>query len=87
LSELPDPGTAVNTSSVSPEVVHDACCPFLSIYNTSQWGIEGFYESMSQELAPLGIATTLRSRRSVRVRAGPTPRERQPANSENYRLG
>jgi NAD(P)-dependent dehydrogenase (short-subunit alcohol dehydrogenase family) len=64
-----------------------AAWPFLSIYNTTKWGIEGFYEAMSQELAPLGIATTLRSRRSVRVRAGPTPRERQPANSENYRLG
>ncbi|MGW0518694.1 SDR family oxidoreductase [Crossiella sp. NPDC003009] len=30
-----------------------------SLYHASKWGIEGFYESLAQEVAPFGIHTTL----------------------------
>jgi NAD(P)-dependent dehydrogenase (short-subunit alcohol dehydrogenase family) len=33
--------------------------PGFSMYHVSKWGIEGFYESMSAEVAPFGIRTTL----------------------------
>lgn len=31
----------------------------LSLYHASKWGIEGFYESFAQEVAPFGITTVL----------------------------
>ncbi len=33
--------------------------PGLSIYHATQWGIEGFYESLAAEVAPFGIDTIL----------------------------
>jgi NAD(P)-dependent dehydrogenase (short-subunit alcohol dehydrogenase family) len=33
--------------------------PALSLYHTSKWAIEGFYESLAQEVAPFNIHTTL----------------------------
>ncbi len=33
--------------------------PGFSLYHASKWGIEGFYEALAAEVAPLGIATTL----------------------------
>lgn len=33
--------------------------PAFSMYHATKWGIEGFYESLAQEVAPLGITTTL----------------------------
>jgi NAD(P)-dependent dehydrogenase (short-subunit alcohol dehydrogenase family) len=56
-----------------------AAWPFLSVYNTTKWGIEGFYESMSQELAPLGIATTLIEPGAARTNSSTTSVEAAPA--------
>jgi NAD(P)-dependent dehydrogenase (short-subunit alcohol dehydrogenase family) len=36
-----------------------AAFPFVGIYNATKWAIEGFYEALAQEVAGLGIATTL----------------------------
>lgn len=36
-----------------------AAFPFVSIYNATKWAMEGFYEALAQEVAGLGIATTL----------------------------
>lgn len=33
--------------------------PGFSLYHVTKWGIEGFYEAMSAEVAPFGIRTTL----------------------------
>jgi NAD(P)-dependent dehydrogenase (short-subunit alcohol dehydrogenase family) len=33
--------------------------PGFSMYHTTKWGIEGFYESLAAEVAPFGIHTTL----------------------------
>ncbi|WP_051854814.1 SDR family oxidoreductase [Streptomyces sp. NRRL B-1347] len=33
--------------------------PALSLYHATKWGIEGFYEALSPEVAPFGIQTTL----------------------------
>lgn len=33
--------------------------PAFSMYHVTKWGIEGFYESLAQEVAPFGIRTTL----------------------------
>jgi NAD(P)-dependent dehydrogenase (short-subunit alcohol dehydrogenase family) len=33
--------------------------PAFSMYHVTKWGIEGFYESLAQEVAPFGIHTTL----------------------------
>ena len=33
--------------------------PALSMYHTSKWAIEGFYESLAQEVAPFNVETTL----------------------------
>lgn len=36
-----------------------AAFPFVSIYNATKWALEGFYEALGQEVAGLGITTTL----------------------------
>ncbi|WP_327238319.1 SDR family oxidoreductase [Streptomyces sp. NBC_01317] len=36
-----------------------AAFPFVSVYNATKWAMEGFYEALAQEVAGLGIATTL----------------------------
>lgn len=36
-----------------------AAFPFVGIYNATKWAMEGFYESLAQEVSGLGIATTL----------------------------
>src|SRR5258708_38637447 len=33
--------------------------PAFSLYHTTKWGIEGFYEALAQEVAPFGMHTTL----------------------------
>ncbi|BBY29385.1 SDR family oxidoreductase [Mycolicibacterium sediminis] len=33
--------------------------PAFSLYHVTKWGIEGFYEALTQEVAPFGIRTTL----------------------------
>jgi NAD(P)-dependent dehydrogenase (short-subunit alcohol dehydrogenase family) len=33
--------------------------PGFSLYHTTKWGIEGFYEALAPEVAPFGIHTTL----------------------------
>ena len=33
--------------------------PAFSIYHVTKWGIEGFYETLAQEVTPFGIRTTL----------------------------
>ncbi len=33
--------------------------PAFSLYHATKWGIEGFYESLAQEVEPFGIRTTL----------------------------
>lgn len=33
--------------------------PAFSLYHTTKWGIEGFYEALAGEVAPFGIHTTL----------------------------
>jgi NAD(P)-dependent dehydrogenase (short-subunit alcohol dehydrogenase family) len=33
--------------------------PFGSLYHATKWGIEGFSESMAQEVAPFGIGVTI----------------------------
>jgi NAD(P)-dependent dehydrogenase (short-subunit alcohol dehydrogenase family) len=43
------------------------------------WGIEGFYEAMSQELAPLGIATTLIEPGAARTNSSTTSVDPAPA--------
>ena len=36
-----------------------AAFPLLGIYNATKWVVEGFHEALAQEVAGLGIATTL----------------------------
>jgi SAM-dependent methyltransferase len=36
-----------------------AAFPFVAIYNATKWAMEGFYEALAQEVAGLGITTTL----------------------------
>ncbi|MEV0069210.1 SDR family oxidoreductase [Amycolatopsis sp. NPDC050768] len=33
--------------------------PAFSLYHTTKWGIEGFFEALAEEVAPFGIDTTL----------------------------
>jgi NAD(P)-dependent dehydrogenase (short-subunit alcohol dehydrogenase family) len=48
--------------------------PGLSLYHTSKWAIEGFFESTAQDIAPFNIQTTLDRRcRNMRTRR-PEPR-------------
>jgi NAD(P)-dependent dehydrogenase (short-subunit alcohol dehydrogenase family) len=70
--------------------------PGLSLYCATKWGIEGFFEALSQEVAGFGIGTTLvepgtirtdfgssgvRSRELDAYRGGPVGVLRQMANS------
>ncbi|MEV6424670.1 SDR family oxidoreductase [Streptomyces sp. NPDC051662] len=48
-------GHLIQFSSVGGQ----AAFPFVSIYNATKWAMEGFYEALAQEVAGLGIATTL----------------------------
>ncbi len=48
-------GRIIQISSIGGQVAF----PLLSLYHATKWGIEGFFESLSQELAPFGIQTTL----------------------------
>jgi NAD(P)-dependent dehydrogenase (short-subunit alcohol dehydrogenase family) len=48
-------GHLIQLSSVGGQ----AAFPFVSIYNATKWAMEGFYEGLAQEVAGLGIATTL----------------------------
>lgn len=48
-------GHLVQFSSIGGQ----AAFPFVGIYNATKWAMEGFYEALAQEVAGLGIATTL----------------------------
>lgn len=48
-------GRIVQLSSMGGQVAW----PNLSIYHTTKWGIEGFFEALTQEVAALGIQTTV----------------------------
>ncbi|PMR74088.1 SDR family oxidoreductase [Billgrantia endophytica] len=54
-------GRVLQLSSEGGQIAY----PGFSLYHAAKWGIEGFVESMSKELAPFGIALTL-------VEPGPT---------------
>lgn len=69
----------------------------LSLYCTTKWGIEGFFDTLSKEVAEFGIGTTLVEPGAIRTgfgasavlsapleayRAGPVGRLRQGAGSE-----
>ncbi len=57
-------GRLLQVSSEGGQVAY----PGFSVYHASKWGIEGFVEAVSQEVAPFGIATLI-------VEPGPTPTE------------
>ena len=44
--------------------------PGLSLYCTTKWGIEGFFEALSQEVAAFGIGTTLVEPGTIRTDFG-----------------
>jgi NAD(P)-dependent dehydrogenase (short-subunit alcohol dehydrogenase family) len=48
-------GRIVQMSSIGGQIA----VPGMSIYHVSKWGIEGFFETLSQELAPFHIQTTI----------------------------
>ncbi|MEU3354176.1 SDR family oxidoreductase [Streptomyces sp. NPDC037389] len=48
-------GRIVQISSIGGQIAF----PLLSLYHATKWGIEGFFESLSQEVAPFGIQTTI----------------------------
>jgi NAD(P)-dependent dehydrogenase (short-subunit alcohol dehydrogenase family) len=48
-------GHLIQFSSVGGQAAY----PFVGIYNATKWAMEGFYEALAQEVAGLGIATTL----------------------------
>jgi len=47
-----------------------AAFPVLSLYCATKWGIEGFYESLAQEVADFGIQTTLVEPGTIRTDFG-----------------
>jgi NAD(P)-dependent dehydrogenase (short-subunit alcohol dehydrogenase family) len=48
-------GHLIQFSSVGGQTAY----PFVGIYNATKWAMEGFYEALAQEVAELGITTTL----------------------------
>ncbi|MCG7600811.1 SDR family oxidoreductase [Halomonas sp. McH1-25] len=48
-------GRIIQVSSEGGQIAY----PNFSLYHASKWGIEGFVESVAQEVAPFGIAITL----------------------------
>lgn len=48
-------GHLIQISSIGGQ----AAFPLVAIYNATKWAMEGFYEALAQEVAGLGIATTL----------------------------
>jgi NAD(P)-dependent dehydrogenase (short-subunit alcohol dehydrogenase family) len=48
-------GLIMQTSSMGAHVAY----PAMSLYHTSKWGIEGFFEAYAPEVEPFGIRTTL----------------------------
>ncbi|MCC3779339.1 SDR family oxidoreductase [Streptomyces sp. UNOB3_S3] len=48
-------GRIVQISSIGGQIAF----PLLSLYHATKWGIEGFFESLRQEVAPFGIQTTI----------------------------
>ena len=48
-------GLIMQTSSMGAHVAY----PAMSLYHTSKWGIEGFFEAYAREVEPFGIHTTL----------------------------
>jgi NAD(P)-dependent dehydrogenase (short-subunit alcohol dehydrogenase family) len=52
-----------------------AAFPFVGYYNATKWAMEGFYEAVHQELAPLGIHATL-------VEPGGAPTDNQRSSQD-----
>ncbi|MEV4443196.1 SDR family NAD(P)-dependent oxidoreductase, partial [Streptomyces sp. NPDC049577] len=48
-------GRIIQMSSIGGQIAF----PLLSLYHATKWGIEGFFESVGQEVAPFGIQVTL----------------------------
>jgi NAD(P)-dependent dehydrogenase (short-subunit alcohol dehydrogenase family) len=48
-------GRILQTSSMGGQIAY----PAMSLYHTSKWAIEGFFEAYAQEVEPFGIRTTL----------------------------
>ncbi|MEU0494371.1 SDR family oxidoreductase [Mycobacterium sp. NPDC006124] len=48
-------GLLMQMSSMGAQIAF----PAFSLYHVTKWGIEGFYESLAQEVEPFGIRTTL----------------------------
>jgi NAD(P)-dependent dehydrogenase (short-subunit alcohol dehydrogenase family) len=48
-------GRILQTSSMGAHIAY----PAMSLYHTSKWAIEGFFEAYAQEVAPFGIRATL----------------------------
>ncbi|WP_306397279.1 SDR family oxidoreductase [Telluria beijingensis] len=57
-----DGGRVIQVSSEGGQIAY----PNFSVYHATKWGIEGFVESVAQEVAPFGIEFTL-------AEPGPTP--------------
>jgi NAD(P)-dependent dehydrogenase (short-subunit alcohol dehydrogenase family) len=68
-------GRILQVSSMGGQIAF----PGLSLYHTSKWAIEGFFESVAQELAPFNIHVTLVEPGSVQTNFGRTGLVRAPA--------
>ncbi|WP_312403495.1 SDR family oxidoreductase [Rhizobium sp.] len=66
-------GRIIAISTYGGQATH----PGASLYHASKWGIEGFFDSLSQELAPLNIGVTIVEPGSART----TFREAAAANA------
>lgn len=66
-------GRIIAISTYGGQATH----PGASLYHASKWGLEGFFESLSQELAPLNIGVTIVEPGSART----TFREAAAANA------
>jgi len=66
-------GRIIAISTYGGQATH----PGASLYHASKWGIEGFFDSLSQELAPLNIGVTIIEPGSART----TFREAAAANA------
>jgi NAD(P)-dependent dehydrogenase (short-subunit alcohol dehydrogenase family) len=74
-------GRLVAVSSYGGQATH----PGASLYHASKWGLEGFFDSLSQELAPLGIGVTIVEPGASRTNFRATASERLGAGVEAYR--
>ncbi|HEY1968002.1 MAG TPA: SDR family oxidoreductase [Pseudonocardia sp.] len=62
----PRRGRIIQLSSVGGQMAY----PGMSLYHTTKWGIEGFFEAVATEVAPFGIGVTLVEPGGVRTDFG-----------------